>query len=128
MKLDKKRDTYVVTGFTDMRKQINGLARIVQDLDIKGPFTGNYYLFLGKTQRVMKLLYWHESGFCLWAKRLEDEHLPWPDEGEPLTLGARGDLIETKNAFRRDSCIYLCGLVNHHPLRVDEGNIRALLS
>ena len=41
MKLDKKRDTYVVTGFTDMRKQINGLARIVQDLDIKGPFTGN---------------------------------------------------------------------------------------
>ena len=66
MKLDKKRDAYVVTGFTDMRKQINGLARIVQDLDIKGPFTGNYYLFLGKTRRVMKILYWDDSGFCLW--------------------------------------------------------------
>ena len=52
MKLDKKKkgDAYIVTGFTDMRKQINGLARIVQDLDIKGPFTGNYYLFLGKTR------------------------------------------------------------------------------
>jgi transposase len=93
MKLDKKRDAYVVTGFTDMRKQINGLARIVQDLDIKGPFTGNYYLFLGKTRRVMKILYWDDSGFCLWAKRLEDDHFPWPDEGEALAPVARDQVL-----------------------------------
>jgi transposase len=93
MVIDRKRDAYVITGFTDMRKQVNGLARIVQDLDIRGPFTGNYYLFLGKTRRVMKILYWDKCGFCMWLKRLEENHFPWPQEGEDLAEVTREQVL-----------------------------------
>jgi hypothetical protein len=38
MQPDKKRNAFVMTGFVDMRKQINGLAKIVQDSNPKGVF------------------------------------------------------------------------------------------
>ena len=85
MTMEKKRRAFVKTGFTDMRKQVNGLSRIVQDLDPAGPFSGSYYVFLGKTRHVMKILYWDETGFCLWLKRLEQDSFPWPKDGEDLS-------------------------------------------
>ena len=82
---DKKRKAYVMKGFIDMRKQINGLAKIVQDAMPDGSFSGSYFMFMGKTRRTMKILYWDRSGFCLWQKRLEEERFPWPAAGEGLT-------------------------------------------
>ena len=65
MELRKEARVFVKLGFTDMRKQINGLAAIVQDLRPEGPFDGSYYVFCGKTRRVTKILYWDKTGFCL---------------------------------------------------------------
>ena len=84
MIIEKTRRIFVRTGYTDMRKQITGLAAIVQGLDPEGPFSGSYYVFLGKTWRVMKVLYWEKSGFCLWFKRLEQDSFPWPKTGAEL--------------------------------------------
>lgn len=74
---------FVRPGATDMRKQITGLAIIVESVMCLQPFSGNLFIFCGRTRKVLKVLYWDKSGFCLWQKRLEKSHFPWPlDEPE----------------------------------------------
>jgi transposase len=77
MYLKRNRTIYIVAGITDMRKQINGLSAIVQEKKSNEIFSGSYFVFMGKTRRVMKLLYWDRTGFCMWIKRLEEESFPW---------------------------------------------------
>lgn len=84
MVLARNRKVFVRLGFTDMRKQINGLSALIQELRPEGPFDGSYYVFCGKTRRVVKILYWSETGFCLWIKRLESDSFPWPRSGGEL--------------------------------------------
>jgi transposase len=78
MELGKEKRIFICLGYTDMRKQINGLAALVQQLRPEGPFDGSYYVFCSKSRRVLKILYWDTMGFYLWQKRLEDEQFPWP--------------------------------------------------
>jgi len=92
MELRKDARTFVRLGFTDMRKQINRLSSIVQQLQPDGPFDGSYYVFCGKTRRVAKILYWDRTGFCLWQKRLEQEKFPWPHEGNDLNEMTRQNI------------------------------------
>ena len=73
-------EIYIRTGRTDMRKQINGLAALVQNDMKRSPFAGAYYLFCGRGRRTLKLLYWDRSGFALWQKKLEKHRFPWPEE------------------------------------------------
>lgn len=77
MYFKKDRAIYLVAGITDMRKQINGLARIANEKKADSVFLGDYFVFLGKTRKVMKVLYWDRTGFCLWVKRLEEATFPW---------------------------------------------------
>ena len=77
MHLRRNRAIYIVAGITDMRKQINGLSSIAQDKNSEALFSGAYFVFMGKTRHVMKILYWDHTGFCLWIKRLEQETFPW---------------------------------------------------
>lgn len=88
MELRKDRRVFVQLGYTDMRKQINGLAAIAQAKKPTAVFDGSYFVFCGKTRRVLKILYWDSSGFCLWIKRLEKDRFPWPrgrDDLDELT-------------------------------------------
>lgn len=82
MIFSKDTKIYIKTGFTDMRKQINGLAEIAQVAMPEGPLSGAYLVFCGKTRHVIKILYWDITGFCLWQKRLEVESFPWPAADE----------------------------------------------
>ncbi len=84
MILRKDCRVFVQLGYTDMRKQINGLSALVQEKRHEGPFDGSYYVFCGKTRRVVKILYWDKTGFCLWLKRLEKDSFPWPQKGSDL--------------------------------------------
>jgi transposase len=84
MELRKEKRVFVQLGFVDMRKQINGLAALVQECRPNGPFDGSYFVFCGKTRRVLKILYWDNSGFCLWQKRLEKDKFPWPRDRHDL--------------------------------------------
>jgi transposase len=72
---------FVKPGNTDMRKQINGLSVMIQDEMQVDIFSGNLFLFCGKTRKRLKILYWDRNGFCLWMKRLEKDKFPWPKTG-----------------------------------------------
>lgn len=74
----KKVRIFIRPGATDFRKQINGLACIVQDEFDSDMFKGHLYLFCNRRQTQLKILYWDRNGFCLWLKRLEHDRFPWP--------------------------------------------------
>lgn len=65
---------------TDMRKQINGLSIIIQEVIEQDPFSGNLFMFCNKNRTILKILYWERNGFALWLKRLEKGKYPWPRE------------------------------------------------
>lgn len=77
MYLRRNQTIYIVAGITDMRKQINGLSAIAQDKNSDAVFSGTYFIFMGKTRHIIKILYWDRTGFCLWIKRLEEDTFPW---------------------------------------------------
>lgn len=70
---------FVRPGWTDMRKQIDGLAALVRDGLGQNPLDGSLYLFCGMAGRRLKVLHWDRNGFCLWMKRLEEDRFPWPE-------------------------------------------------
>jgi transposase len=82
-----KINIMIKPGITDFRKQINGLAEIVQ-LEIKMNIFSNYmFIFCSKNRKRLKILYWDKNGFCLWLKRLEKEKFPWPkNETEAMLI------------------------------------------
>lgn len=69
---------YIRPGITDMRKQINGLSIIVEEEMNQEAMSGSLFLFCNRNRRLLKCIYWDRNGFCLWLKRLEKDHFPWP--------------------------------------------------
>jgi transposase len=70
MTLIKERRIFVSLGFTDMRKQINGLSVIVQQSCTDGPFTGSYCIFYGRTGKILKIPYWDKYGIFSLAETI----------------------------------------------------------
>jgi len=73
---------FVHPGTTDLRKAINGLSVIVQDVMKHNPFSGSVFLFCNRERRLLKAIYWDKSGFWLSQKRLEKDKFPWPQDEE----------------------------------------------
>ena len=66
---------FVRPGATDMRKQINGLALLVQEQMQLSPFELGLFVFCNGQRRILKALYWDRTGYCLWMKRLEKQQM-----------------------------------------------------
>lgn len=62
----------------DFRKAINGLSVIVEDEMGMSPFDKALYVFCNKRRSQLKVLYWDNTGFVLWQKRLEKDKFKWP--------------------------------------------------
>ena len=69
---------YIVTGYTDMRKGIDGLAQIVEGSVGKDVYSKAVYLFCGRSNTKMKALVWDGDGFLLLYKRLDNGRYRWP--------------------------------------------------
>ena len=68
-----------LSGYTDMRKSINGLSILVAQYLEMDPLSGHLFVFCNKRQNMVKILYWDRNGFCLWHKRLEKQFFRWPE-------------------------------------------------
>ncbi len=103
-----QKTVYIVTGYTDMRKGIDGLAEIVQGKLKLDPYCKAMFLFCGKNPRKLKGLLWEGDGFLLLSKRLENGKYCWPrNEYEALELSEQqlrwlleGLEIEQKKAIK----------------------------
>lgn len=79
---------YLVTGYTDMRKSIDGLMGIIRDMYEMDPFSNSLYLFCGRRCDRLKALHFDRDGFVLYYKRLDNGSYQWPrkaSEVRPLS-------------------------------------------
>src|SRR5438093_12670032 len=59
----------------DLRKSIDGLVGLVKGALEEDPLSGSLFVFLNRRGTYLKLVYWDRTGFCLFAKRLEQGRL-----------------------------------------------------
>ena len=72
---------HLALGYIDMRKGIDGLAMLVQGVLDQDPFTGHLFVFRGRSRaKLIKIIYWDGTGFCLFTKRLEHGVFLWAPE------------------------------------------------
>ncbi len=69
---------YLVTGYTDLRRGIDGLAGTVQGNLSLDPFSRSLFLFCGRRCDRIKGLLWEGDGFLLLYKRLDNGSFRWP--------------------------------------------------
>jgi transposase len=77
-RLDAQLKIYVHREAVDFRKNINGLAALVEQALKLDPFAPAVYVFRNKARNRIKLLSWQRNGFWLLMKRLESERFVWP--------------------------------------------------
>ena len=70
---------YLARDPVDMRKQIDGLAVMVQEVFELNPFDNALFAFHNRRRDKVKILHWHGNGFCLLYKRLEEACFQWPN-------------------------------------------------
>ena len=66
----------------DFRKNINGLAALVEHDLALDPFAPAAYVFGNRRRDRVKILGWNRNGFWLLQKRLERERFIWPRENQ----------------------------------------------
>jgi transposase len=90
LSFDGKR-VFLACGETDLRKQINGLAAIIEGSFHLDPFSEAIFVFCNRSRNRMKILEWDGDGFWLHFKRLEKGHFRWPKAGEETTMALSGE-------------------------------------
>jgi len=78
---------YLCTGFTDMRKGVNGLSVLAQGLVASQFSSGAMFVFRGKSASRVKILWWDNQGFCLFYKCLDSGKFPWPNSDSKDSIG-----------------------------------------
>ena len=76
-------EVYICTEPVDFRKQINGLAALVQDALALDPFSAQLFAFTNRRRDRARILAWERNGFVPWHKRLERQRFHWPREAGP---------------------------------------------
>jgi len=85
------KKVYLACGRTDMRKNINGLAAIVEGSFKLNAFDDALFVFCNKSRNRLKILEWDGDGFWLHFKRLEKGHFRWPALRDDMTMTLSGE-------------------------------------
>ena len=70
----------------DMRRQIDGLAALVERVMKANPFDASLFVFINRRRNKLKILTWEKNGFILWYKRLEDGKSAWPVKASEVVV------------------------------------------
>lgn len=65
---------------TDMRKSFNGLVALTESVLKQDPLSGSLFVFLNRRRDRIKILYWGQTGFCIWYQQLQKGTYQLPDE------------------------------------------------
>jgi transposase len=76
--ISSNQQVYLVTGYTDLRRSIDGLAMIIHGQLRLYPFSSALFLFCGRRRDRIKGLLWEGDGFLLLYKRLDNGQFQWP--------------------------------------------------
>lgn len=90
----------------DMRKSFDGLSCTVRQYLSQDPTSGQVFVFFNKRRDQVKALWWDESGYAIWHKRLEAGRFhPDPDQGSisraQLALILDGIQVKSIRQFKR---------------------------
>ena len=77
---------YLATGATDMRKAVNGLMVLVEDVLEADPFSSHLFVFCNRLRDKIKILYWHNNGFWLFYRRLEKQRFWCPNKNDNMHI------------------------------------------
>lgn len=75
---------YLATEAVDLRRGHDGLCALVRSTLALDPFTGHFFVFIGKRGDRVKILFWDRGGFVVYYKRLARGRFQLPR----LTAGA----------------------------------------
>jgi transposase len=64
-------EVYLHTGVLDMRLGVDRLAEKVKSELERSVIAGGLFVFISRSRRKIKLLYWDRDGYAIWLKRLE---------------------------------------------------------
>jgi transposase len=59
----------------NMRLSFDGLYALTRHTMGQDPMSGALFVFINRRATQTKVLYWDRTGFCIWAKRLEEGRL-----------------------------------------------------
>lgn len=78
---------YLITGFTDMRRSVDGLMGLVKDVYNLDPYANAAFFFCGRRADRIKVLHFDNTGMTLLYHRLDEGRFRWPrNKSEALEL------------------------------------------
>lgn len=88
MNLPKHVRVFLCTTATDMRKQMDGLAGVVQQGLGRNPRSGEMFVFRNRRGDMIRILFFDHQGYCLLSKRLDKGTfvIQWPDDYRGLSI------------------------------------------
>lgn len=105
---------FFVVDPVDLRGSFYSLANHVRGALAEDPQAGHLYVFLGKRRSLVKVLFWDRSGYCIFAKKLEQGRFKLPvdvpegatrQEVDFATLTLLLEGIDLRGATRRPARI-----------------------
>lgn len=65
---------------TDMRKSFHGLVALTESALKQDPLSGSLFVFFNRRRDRIKILYWGQTGFCIWYQQLQQGTYQLPTE------------------------------------------------
>jgi transposase len=65
---------------TDMRKSFHGLIALTESALKQDPLSGSLFVFVNRRRDRIKILYWGQTGFCIWYQQLQQGTYQLPAE------------------------------------------------
>lgn len=64
---------------TDLRRSFHGLVALAESEVKQDPLSGSLFVFLNRRRDRIKILYWGQTGYCIWYQQLQKGTYQIPD-------------------------------------------------